>query len=64
MQQVLEKCYKQTVNIHQLYIDFRQAFNSINRQFICEAMAEFGIPSKLISLAKMTLETTYTHSWS
>jgi hypothetical protein len=46
------------INIHQLYIDFRQAFNSSNRQFIYEAMAELGIPSQLISLTKMNLEMT------
>jgi hypothetical protein len=36
IRRVLEK-YK---NIHQLYIDFRQAFENINRQFIYEAMAD------------------------
>jgi sorting nexin-29 len=59
IRQVLKKCYEQNINIHQLYIDFRQAFDSINRQFIYEAVAEFRIPFKLISHTKMTLETTY-----
>jgi sorting nexin-29 len=57
--QVLEKCYEQNINTHQLYRDFKQTCDSINRKFIYEAMVEFGIPSKLISLTKMTLETTY-----
>jgi hypothetical protein len=56
--QVLEKYYEQNINIHQLYTDFTQAFDIINKQFIHEAIAEFRIPSKLISLTKMTLQTT------
>jgi sorting nexin-29 len=60
IRQVLEKCYEQNINIYRLYIDFRQAFDNINIHFICEVMAEFGIPSKLISLTKMTLETAYS----
>jgi hypothetical protein len=40
-------------------IDFRQALVNINRQLIYEAMVEFGIPSKLIILSKMTLEMAY-----
>jgi hypothetical protein len=57
--QILEKCYEQSINIHQLYIDFRQVFSSINRQFIYEAMAKFEIPFKLISLTKVTCEKIY-----
>jgi hypothetical protein len=58
IQQVLEKCSEQNKNIHQLYIDFQQAFDSINIQFTYEAMAEFRILSKLISLTKITLAKT------
>lgn len=39
--------------LHQLYIDFKQAFDTINRNYIFDAMAEFGIPRKLIALTKM-----------
>jgi hypothetical protein len=48
------KRYEQNINIHQLYTDFRQSCGCIY-----EALAEFGIPSKLISLTTITLETTY-----
>jgi hypothetical protein len=59
IKQVLEKCYEQNINIHQLYIDFRQVFNTITKQFISEVMAKFKISSKVISLIKLTLERTY-----
>jgi len=46
------------VLIQQLYADFKEAFDSISRVYIFKAMAEFGIPNKLINLTKMTLSDT------
>jgi hypothetical protein len=36
--------------LHQLYNDFKQAFDSIGRFEIKGVMKEFGIPAKVISL--------------
>jgi hypothetical protein len=38
-----------------LFIDFRAACDSIQRDQLFNAMAEFGIPAKLINLNKATL---------
>jgi hypothetical protein len=46
------------VDIHQLYIDYKQAYGSINRDQLIEIIKEFGIPSKIVRLVKMTLEKT------
>ena len=54
----LEKFYEYNLPLHQFYIDFKQAFDTINRSYIFNSMAEFGIPNKLIVLAKMTLSHT------
>ena len=46
------------VDIHQLYIDYKQACDTINRAELVEIMKEFGIPMKLVRLVKMTLANT------
>jgi sorting nexin-29 len=52
---ILEKTCEHRVDIHQLYIDFKQAYDTINRTELEEIMKEFGIPIKLVRLVKMTL---------
>jgi len=37
---------------------FKQTLDRINRDYISEAMKEFGIPNKLINLTKMTPSNT------
>jgi sorting nexin-29 len=58
LRMILEKSYEYNVNIHQLYIDYKQAYNSINRDQLIEIIKEFGIPGKLVKLVKMALENT------
>jgi hypothetical protein len=52
---ILEKACEYDVDIHQLYIEYKQAYNSINRAHLVEIMKEFRIPKKLVRLVKMTL---------
>lgn len=58
IRQTLEKCHEYNIPIHQLFIDFKQAYDSINRQKLYETMEYFEIPKKLIRLVKMTLKET------
>jgi len=44
--------------VHQLYIDYKQAYDTINMAKLVDIMKEFGIPMKLVSLVKMTLANT------
>lgn len=41
-----------------LFIDFKQAFDSINRKQLCEVMHRFDLPTKLIKLTKMIMKNT------
>jgi len=41
-----------------LYIDYKQAYDTINRSELEEIMKEFGIPNKLVRLTKMAIENT------
>ncbi|KAF2905586.1 hypothetical protein ILUMI_00590 [Ignelater luminosus] len=57
--QIEEKCCKRNIPIHALFLDFKQAFDKINRKNLIEAMQSLNIPTELVQLVKMTLvETT------
>jgi hypothetical protein len=55
---ILEKACEYKMDIHQLYIDYKQAYDTINRAELVEIMKEYGIPMKLVRLVKMTLTNT------
>lgn len=55
IRQILEKCKEYNVEIHQLFVDFKAAYDSVIRRMLWRVMEEFGIPIKLISLTKLTL---------
>jgi hypothetical protein len=46
--------------VHQLFIDFRKAYDSVNRAVLYNILLEFGIPKKLVRLIKMCLNETYS----
>ena len=56
VRQGLEKCYEHNIELHMLFIDYRQAFDSVSRDTLYEYMEEKGIPKKLIRMIKMTME--------
>ncbi|KAJ4452000.1 hypothetical protein ANN_03486 [Periplaneta americana] len=49
--------YKGTV--HQVFIDFKKAYDSIKRDDLYDILIEFGIPKKIVPLIKMCLTETY-----
>lgn len=55
IRQILEKCKEYNIEIHQLFVDFKAAYDSVKRRKLWRVMEEFGIPRKLISLAELTL---------
>jgi hypothetical protein len=46
--------------VHQIFIDFKKAYNSVRREVLYKILIEFGIPMKLIRLIKMCLNETYS----
>jgi hypothetical protein len=46
--------------MHQLFIDFKKACNSVMREVFYNILLEFGIPKKLVRLIKMCLNETYS----
>ena len=54
VRQVLEKCCELVKDTHHLFIDFKTAYDSIDRSSLYAAMEELNIPKKLITLFKAT----------
>jgi sorting nexin-29 len=46
LRMILEKCYKFNINVHQLYTDFKQAYDSINKKKLYDVLKEMQIPAK------------------
>jgi hypothetical protein len=58
--QILEKKTEYNGTVHQLFIDFKKAYDSIKREVFYNILLEFGIPKKLVRLIKMCLNETYS----
>jgi hypothetical protein len=49
-----------TETVHQVFIDFKKAYDSVRRELLYNILIEFGIPMKLVRLIKMCLNETYS----
>jgi hypothetical protein len=47
--------------LHQLFIDFKKAYDSVRREVLYNILIEFGVPMKLDRLIKMCLNETYSN---
>ncbi|KAJ4435551.1 hypothetical protein ANN_18167 [Periplaneta americana] len=57
---ILEKKREYKGTVHQLFIDFKKAYDSVKREVLYDILIEFGIPKKLVRLIKMCLSETYS----
>jgi len=57
---MLEKKSEYNEEVHQLFINFKKAYNSVRRLVLYKILIEFGIPRKLVRLIKMSLTETYS----
>jgi hypothetical protein len=60
VQQILEKKWEYNGTVHQLFIDFKKAYNSVNRVVLYNILLEFGNPKKLVRLIKMCVNQAYS----
>jgi hypothetical protein len=56
----LRKKWEHIEAVHQLFVDFKQAYDSVRREFFYNIDIEFGITMKLVKLVKMCLNETYS----
>jgi len=60
IRQIREKKWEYNEEIHQLFIDFKKAYDSVRRGVLYKFLIDFGIPRKLVRLIKMSLTETYS----
>jgi len=60
IRQILENKWEYNEEVHQLFIDFKKAYDSVSREVLYKILIEFGIPRKLVRLIKMNLTETYS----
>ena len=58
--QILEKKWEYNKAVHQLFIDFKKAYDSVRREVFYYILIEFGVHQKLVRLIKMCLTETYS----
>jgi sorting nexin-29 len=56
--QILEKKWEYNGRVHQLFIDFKKAYDSVRREALYNILIEFGIRRKLVGLIRMCLNET------
>jgi hypothetical protein len=60
IRQILEKKWEYNGTVHQLFIDFSKAYDSVRREILYNILIKFGIPRRLVRLMKMCLNETYS----
>ena len=58
LRQILEKKWEYNEIAHQLFVDFKKAYDSVTREVLYNLLIEFGIPMKLVRLIKIHLSET------
>jgi hypothetical protein len=51
IRQIPEKKREHNETAHQLFTDFKKAYDSVRREVLCNTLIEFGVPIKLILMA-------------
>jgi hypothetical protein len=60
IRQILEKKWEYNGTVHQLFIDFKKAYESFKREVLYNILLEFLITKKLVTLIKMCFHESYS----
>lgn len=55
LKQIIANSYEHGLPLHILFIDFKQAYDSVKKEKLCEILQYFLVPKKLINMVRMTL---------
>jgi len=58
VREIYEKCHEYNIDLHNIFIDFSQAFDTVNRDVIYNSLIKHNVPDKLIKLIKLTMQQT------
>jgi hypothetical protein len=53
IRQIMEKSYEFANDLHMVFIDYKQAYDSIDRERLWKILKNFGLPTKLINMIKL-----------
>ncbi|KAE9542653.1 hypothetical protein AGLY_002564 [Aphis glycines] len=53
LRQVMERSYEYAKDLHMVFIDYKQAYDSIDREILWKILKNFGLPNKLINMIKL-----------
>jgi hypothetical protein len=60
IRQILEKKWEYNETVHQLFADFKKAYDSVRMEVLYNILIEFGVTMKLVRLNKVCLNETYS----
>ena len=52
MRQVQEKTFEQYRELCSVFIDFRKAFDTVDRELLCKVLRAFGCPTHLVDMIR------------
>jgi hypothetical protein len=58
LRQIFEKCHEYNIDLYNIFVDYTQAFDFVNRNKIIESLMQHDIPSKIIRLIGLTHTNT------
>ena len=58
MRQIHEKCHEYNIDLHNIFIDFLQAFDTVNRDVVYNSLIKHNVQDKLIKVMKLTMQRT------
>jgi hypothetical protein len=60
IRQTLDRKWEYNGTVHQIFIDFKKAYDSVKREVLYNILLEFCTPKKLVRLIKMCLNETHS----
>jgi hypothetical protein len=58
VRQIFGNCHEYNIDLYNIFVDYMQAFESVNRNKIIECLIQYNIHSKIIRLIGLTLTNT------
>jgi hypothetical protein len=56
VRQIIEKCHEFNIELHNVFTDYTQAFDSVHRDKIIKCLNKYDVTNKLIKLIAKTLQ--------
>ena len=58
VREIHKKCHEHNIYLHNICIDFSQAFETVKRDVIYNSLIKYSVPDNLIKLLKLTIQRT------